>query len=137
MVGPHPYAWYRGSNQHCGMPVVLPKGMLGSLGASLTGQTSERTTVAIACPHCNCICNCTPIGSHAAIPEKVLSRLPHTSYAKLRLRCGQVNCRALIRLLVPASSETPIEDLKGIVAEKRVVGVTCSSGHPISRAIPL
>jgi hypothetical protein len=137
MAGPHPYAWYRCSNQHCGMPIALPQEVFGSQAPSLAGQTTERETVAIACPHCNCICSCTPLGSQAAIPEQVLSRLPHTSYEKIWLRCGHVNCSALIRLLVPAQSATPIGDLKGIVADKRVVGVTCRSGHPISRVIAL
>ena len=135
MVGPHPYAWYRCLNQHCGMPMALPKGILGSQVASLESQTTELETVAVACPHCNCVCSCTPIGSHAAIPEHVLSRLPNTSYVKLWIRCGHPQCKSLTRLLIPWNCQAPIEELKAIVPDKRVVGVTCQFGHQISRAI--
>ena len=132
----HPYSWYRCSNRRCGMPVALPKRTLGSEAEYLAGQTLEIETVAVACPHCNCICSCTPIGSQAAIPERVLSKLPHRSYIKLWLRCGDPNCKSLTRLLVYANSEIPIERLKGIVADKKVLGVTCCFGHPISKAVP-
>ena len=135
MVGPHPYAWYRCSNQDCGMPVALPKGISGSRVANLASQTTAIETVAVACPHCNCVCTCTPIGSQAAIPEHVLSRLPHTSYVTLWLRCGHPQCKSLTRLLIPGSRRAPIEDLKAIVADKRVIGVTCQFGHRISKAI--
>jgi hypothetical protein len=131
MNGYHPYFWYRCSNQRCGMLTALPEGMLGPPA----DQTPEIEPVALACPHCNCVCSCTPIGSQAPIPEQVLSKLPHISYVKLWLRCGHPKCKSLTRLLICANSETSIENLKAIVADKRVVGVKCCCGHQILRAV--
>lgn len=135
MTDYHPYSWYCCSNQRCRMFTALPEGMLGSSSAYLAGQTTEVETVALACSHCNCVCSCTPIGIYAENPGQTSSKTPHMSYVKLWLRCGHPKCKSLTRLLVYANSETSKEELKGIVADKRVVGVTCCLGHPITRAV--
>jgi len=135
VAGYHPYSWYRCSNYRCSMPTALPEGMLGLRTASLLGRAIEEKTVAVACSHCNCVCRFTPIGNRAPIPEGVLSKLPHMYYAKLWLRCGHPACKSLTRLLVRASRDSPIEDLKAIIAATRVVGVNCGFGHPIRKAI--
>ena len=135
MAGYHPYSWYRCSNHCCRMPTALPEGMLRLQAPYLPGQTIEGKCVAVACSHCNCVCSFTPIGNHAPIPEQVLSKLPQMYYAKLWLRCGHPNCKSLTRLLVYATRDASIEGVKALVADRRVVGVLCSLGHPIYKAI--
>jgi hypothetical protein len=131
----HPYYWYRCSNLRCRMPTVLPEGMLGLQTGYLPGQAIEEETLAVACSHCNCVCIFTPIGNRAPIPEQVLAKLPHMYYAKLWLRCGHPDCKSLTRLLVHATRGASIEDVKAIIADRKVVGVHCGFGHPIHKAI--
>ena len=135
MVSYHPYSWYRCSNPHCRMPTALPEGMLGLKIPYLPGQTIEGKSLAVACSHCNFVCYFTPIGNRAPIPEQVLSKLPHRYYAKLWLRCGHPDCKSLTRLLVHATRDASIEDVKAIIAGTRVIGVHCGFGHPIYKAI--
>ena len=75
-----PYSWYRCSNQRCAMLTALPEGMIGRQLALLSSQTIEIESVILVCSHCNCVCNCTPIGRRAPIPVQVLSKSPRMSY---------------------------------------------------------
>ena len=130
-----PYSWYRCSNQRCAMLTALPEGMIGRQLALLSSQTIEIESVILVCSHCNCVCNCTPIGRRAPIPVQVLSKSPRMSYVKLWLRCGYPECKSLTRLLVWAQRETSMGDLERLVSNKSLVGVTCCFGHPLSRAV--
>ena len=130
-----PYSWYRCSNRRCAMLTALPEGMIGSQLPLLSSQTIEIEPVALLCSHCNCVCNCTPVGTGAPIPIQLLSKPPRMSYVKLWLRCGNPKCKSLTRLLVCADRETSMEDLKRLLSKKRVVSAKCCFGHPISSAL--